>query len=220
MELSRGLKMRLSLKSRLVAGMALLYLVGLFSMLLIVNTTVRSIIHNNVMNVAQKEALLYTNRIDSWFQAAAQKVSNLGIVLTSLPTRELMEDIIIDFVANSDVENVLLGFEDGTLIHGQGWFTTEEFLLKDRPWFYNAKNQLDGEVITTDPYPNFSSGTLTVSIAQRLHLESGEVEVISLNIHMNFIWIKFLSCLKMGKISRFFSRGKNNSISPLSKMSV
>jgi len=146
-------KSNLSFFGRLVLGIATLAIIGLVVMSVIVNTLVRGIIYNNVIDIAQSDKTIQAKEIDIWLGTASQAVSSLATFLEAMPSEEHFTAIAESFVAKYDfISNVFIGFADGRIITGVGWVAPEGWLATDRPWYITAVTAGEGVIATSKPY--------------------------------------------------------------------
>ena len=180
MSLSSHLKNNLRFSVKLILGIAVLSIVGLITVFFTVNTVVREAIYDNVIGIAQRDKTIYAGEIDTWLTAAGQTVSSLAAALRALPSAEHFPAIAARFTADFDfVENVFIGFADGSVFNGIGWTPSnvgreldgvgwgpwEYWTITDRPWFKAAQAAGEGAMVTTPPYLSLTMGTITAAIA-------------------------------------------------------
>ncbi|MCL1878948.1 MAG: ATP-binding protein [Defluviitaleaceae bacterium] len=151
---------------KFVIGLVLLSLLAILSVGLAVNTFVRYSIYGNLLEIAERDQIIYSNEIDEWFAVAKERVHNLSTIMRTLPTEEEMENMAITFVEyNEAIENVFIGFSDGRLINAVGWTAPEDWTPVERPWYIAARSVPYGEVVITGTYLSDASGNIAVSAA-------------------------------------------------------
>ena len=181
-------KTRLSFSVKLFMGIAILSLLGLGTVFFIVNTTVRGVIYDNVVGVAQRDKDIYAGEIDTWFGTAGKVVSSLATVLSALPCGEHFETIAESFVAEYDfIQNVFIGFADGRAINGARWTAPENWLSTDRPWYVAAYAAGEGVMAATDPYLSYATGNIAVAISTWLPDLGGVGAAVGAAISIEFI---------------------------------
>ena len=173
-------KLRLNFSQKLFLGIATLSILSLLVIFGVVNIIVRGIIYDNVIGIVQRDKIIYANEIDAWFSIPSQTVMNLATSLRALPSEEYFPNVAASFVVDYDfIENVFIGFADGSVINGTdwrpdptevgpdlggvGWGPWERWVATDRPWFVAAVTAGGGVVATTDPYFSLSMRNITVA---------------------------------------------------------
>ena len=166
---------------KLILGITALSLTALLVMFVIVNTLVRAVIYENVVGIALRDNIIYAAEVDAWFGNAGQTVSSLATALSILPSEEHFPAIAAGFnAAYYFVENVFIGFADGSVFNGIGWTPSnvgadlggvgwgpwEHWAITDRPWFTAAQAAGDGVLVSTEPYFSLTMGTVTTALAK------------------------------------------------------
>ena len=193
-------KLRFSVKLALV--MAFLSLLGLLAMFLITNTIIRTIISDSVAGISRRDIAIYANDIDAWFVTPNQTVRSLATSLNTLTSVEYFPYFAANFTAEYDfIENVFIGFADGSVINGIGWTPAdvgqelggvgwgpwEGWRSTDRPWFSAAAAAGEGVVVATEPYLSVSMGTVTVAKSIWLPELGGVGAAVGFSISMDYI---------------------------------
>ena len=188
--------------AKLVLGVAVLSIVGMTTVFITVNTLVRDTIYDNVIAIAQRDKTIYAGEIDTWLTAAGQTVNSLAAALRALPSVEHFPAVAAGFTSDFGfVENVFIGFADGSVINGIGWTPSnvgdnlggvgwgpwEYWNIIDRPWFAAAKAAGEGVMVVTDPYLSITTGNITAAIATWLPELSGVGASAGFSISLDFI---------------------------------
>ena len=200
--LSNRRKVSIRFSIKLVLGIAVLSIVGLVTVSITVNTLVRGTIYDNVISIIQRDNIIYAEGIGSWFAVANQTVNSLAAALRALPSTGYFPAIAAGFTADFGfVENVFIGFADGSVINGIGWTPTdvgdeldgvgwgpwEHWVITDRPWFLAAKEAGAGRMIITEPYLSLSTGNITAAIATWIPELGGVGASVGFSISLDFI---------------------------------
>ena len=188
LDLKRMHKSGLSFFAKLVLGIAILSILGLVVMSGIVNTLVRSIIYNNVINIAQSDKIIQAKEKDIWFGAASQTISNLATLLKALPSEEYFATIAENFMVEYDfISNVFIGFADGRLITGVGWVPPEGWIATSRPWYMAAVAAGEGVIATSEPYLSYVSGEISVAMVTWVPELGGTGAVVGASIPITYV---------------------------------
>ena len=179
---------KLKFSHKLYMGLVALSAIGLVVIFIIVNTVVRDIIFDKVIGIAQRDMAVYADEIEHEFIAASQTVFSLAAALKTLPSEHYFADIAESFVDTFEfVENVFIGFTDGSVINGTGWIPDqaesetggvgwgpwENWVATDRPWFLAAYAAGEGNIAITDVYMSHSTGNITLAMGTWLPGLSG-----------------------------------------------
>ena len=164
---------------RLAFGLTALSLLALLVMYIIINTVVHDIMYDNIIGLTQSNKIIYAREIDAWFGTANQTVRSLGSALSVFSSTDYFPAIAEKFVNDYlFIENVFIGFADGSVINGIGWTPDnagaeldgigwgpwEYWRSTDRPWFSVSVAAGAGSIGTTDPYLSMSTGNITAAI--------------------------------------------------------
>ena len=195
------LKLKLTFTKKLALGLAVLSIVGLITIFIIVNTMVHDIIYGNVIDIAQRDVLLYAHEIEHKFITAGQTISSLATALSSLPSEEHFEAIAQNFTEEYYfIENTFIGFNDGSVINGIGWTPTnageelegigwgpwEGWASTERPWFVAALAAGEGNIAITEPYFSMSMGTVTVAMSTWMPQLGGVGAVVGFSLSLEY----------------------------------
>ncbi|MCL2355663.1 MAG: ATP-binding protein [Defluviitaleaceae bacterium] len=180
--------MKSTFVQKLFVVLVILSLLAVLSVGLIFNAFVRDTIYNNLLEIAERDQIIYSNEIDEWFAIAGERVRNLATVISTLTTEEEMENMAITFVEHNEaIENVFIGFSDGRLINGIGWTPPEDWTPVERPWYTAARAAPPGEVAITGSYLSYASGNIAVSVAVYVPELSGAGATVGTAIPINMI---------------------------------
>ena len=195
-------KKNLRFSVKLALGISVLSIVGLATVSITVNTVVRDTIYDNVIGIAHRDKTIYAGEIDTWLTAAGQTVNSLAASLRALPSAEHFPAIAARFTRDFDfVENVFIGFADGSVFNGIGWTPSnvgrelegigwgpwEYWVITDRPWFLAAEAAGEGVTVTTPPYLSLTTGNITSAIATWLPELGGVGASVGFSISLDFV---------------------------------
>ncbi|MCL2410560.1 MAG: ATP-binding protein [Treponema sp.] len=170
------------------------------------NTISQTIIYEQIVGIAKRDTIIQAREIDSWFDIARQTANNLATTLTSLPHAYYFPRIAANFTEEYDfIENVFIGFADGSIINGIGWTPTdagqdlqgtgwgpwEYWVSTERPWFMEA--YIANEIIITEPYLSFATGNITVAMAKWIPELVGVGASVGFSLSMGYILDKIHS---------------------------
>ena len=176
-----------SLKGKLTLGMGTLFLIGLFSIFVIINNVVRDIIHDNVVAIAQHEKLTYANKVSEWFSIAGQRVYTLGSVLSALSSEDEYISILRQVFKDNELESIFVGLNDGRLMNANGWKLPEGTVAEERPWFDAALEAGPGRIALAPPFISLATGNKAVSFSLYLPELSEVGGVVGTGIDIDFI---------------------------------
>jgi PAS domain-containing protein len=111
----------------------------------------------------------------------------MGIVFQALDNREQMATITLDFVRQSEIENLVVGFEDGSLIDGNGWLPPVDYDASQRPWFIVTQDLEYGKIATTELYDSAATGSPNISLSKRITVLDGTTAVVAIQVPTRFI---------------------------------
>ncbi|MCL2386175.1 MAG: ATP-binding protein [Defluviitaleaceae bacterium] len=165
-------------------GISVLLIISLSVLYLIVSSTMRGVIYDYTIGVAQLEKQLYASEIDAWFSSAYSTVNSLSNTLSALSTpqeyrgqgfrdfderdrefRAIAENIVRE---NDYIINVFIGFSDGSIINGSGIVPGSNWLATGTRWYRDATEAGAGEIVITNPYWSQGNRNFTAAIAQYL----------------------------------------------------
>jgi len=176
---------------RLVLGMLIISTLGLGAMYMVITTLVRDTIYDSVVGVAQRDMIISGERIDNWFVSAGLTVDSLATVLSTLNSQYYFESIALNYVAQHEfIENVFIGFSDGSVINGIGWTPPAGWYSHERPWYIAAVEAGAGNVGATVPYVSHSTGNITVGIGTYLPHLCDVGAVVGLSLSLDFVMDK------------------------------
>jgi len=162
---------------------AVVLFASLVALYVIINTTVREVVYENVIITAQRDKQIYADEIDTWFRTAYDKVGTLAEVLSALSypqehrgpgfrdfdarDRDFIEIAERMVRENEDILNVFIGFADGSIINGAGFRPGpgSPWSATDPPWFRAAVEAGEGVIVMTDPYWSNAAEAFTAGIA-------------------------------------------------------
>ena len=85
-----------------------------------------------------------------------------------------------------DIDSAYIGREDNNNIFGDGTEASPDYYAPERPWYLLAKSA-NGEVIITEPYRDFYTNNLFVTVAQHLGMVNGVDTVIAMDLYVDSV---------------------------------
>ncbi|MCL2200638.1 MAG: diguanylate cyclase [Oscillospiraceae bacterium] len=144
-------KLRPNFTRKLVLSITSLSIIGLIIVYIVVNTTFRTIIYDNVVGVTYSNVRVIAHEVDNWFELAHGIVENLSRLWVGLGMGYI-EPVAKMFLDEYDfLSEVITGFDDGSVITGTGWVPDEDWIATMRPWYIEAETAR-GELVTTVPH--------------------------------------------------------------------
>ena len=144
-------KENLKLSSKLSLGIIAIALAGLLVLFLIVNTTIRSMIVEKVMENFKVNNTIMAHEVDNWLVEFKHLLDGLALSVAQVP-RQYMHSILHSFqTSHESIDLAFVGFPDGYAIanHGRppvdGWYSFE------RPWYTVAMENRGRSAITSAP---------------------------------------------------------------------
>ncbi|MCL1949666.1 MAG: response regulator [Turicibacter sp.] len=141
-----------------------LFLASTIVVFLIVTSVIRNVVQNNISSMALQEEQLYSNKIDNWFNLSISRVENLVNTL-KVVAPEQFKPIIANYVDVGDLNNVIIGFSDGTMMTGTGWNPPVGFDSSTRPWYTSAYQAGPYQIAIAPPYLSFATETVNIAIS-------------------------------------------------------
>jgi len=187
-----NVKRQRKFSARLILGIATLSLVGIVAIFVIVNTIVREIIYENLINVVHRETVIHANEIDSWFQQHGNFLEFLADTWTMFDPFSGEDGFGPDplaahfLYADDSLANVYVGFADGSLINAHGKFLGDGFYASAQMWYVQAQS-LAGSVTTTLPHIRDVDGSGVVTMALWRPDIMGLEAVVAVDIYMSYL---------------------------------
>jgi len=176
-------KTRLNFTLKLFLSITAISILGLIVMFFIVNTTVRGIIYNNVVEVTQKDARYISREIDAWFGISYHLVNNMARILPTLGVNYI-SPIARSIVSEYDfLKRVHVAFADGrSMSCCDGiWDATA------KPWYRTAMAS-PGQLVTTVPYRSvIEAHGMVATVAKRVPNLGGVEAVVAVDIKVDYV---------------------------------
>ena len=174
----------LKLSTKLLLGIVLLSALGLVVAFGIVNTVVRSIVYDNVMESNHLYRVVLAQEMDAWFEVGNNIVEVLSEVLPHAERDQVM-DIVVHFEHQYYfVESVWLAMYDGGFYDSGLWVPPDGFVSQERPWWLTAA-AASGELAITPPYIAAHTGGLVTTITRHFQDLYGQEAVIAMNVELD-----------------------------------
>lgn len=153
------------LKIRLTVGTFMLLVTGLVVITMMMSMMISNMIESKTIAITQRDISLYTTKIENWFSLAIERVENLADILQAVNSEDF-ESVAVAIRESNDIEDVFIGFSDGSFINGGGWIAPEGWLPTTRPWYIDAKAAGPGNIaISSLPFISYPDGNLAVAIS-------------------------------------------------------
>lgn len=195
----------MKIKSKIVAAMVLICLIGILSMTLInYNLSIKSL-EKEVNDKVQGVAGITAKELDKWM--AVQKQSLEEIASSLVYNNNYDYDYVFGFL-NGQIEKnegneYYIGLNDGSLISGSGWIPPDDYITTERDWYIGAVDSNDDEIYISEPYVDAKTKDVIVSISMPLKRDGTVVGVLCSDISIDYL-IRTISKVKVGKDSYAF----------------
>ncbi|MCL2855646.1 MAG: methyl-accepting chemotaxis protein [Defluviitaleaceae bacterium] len=184
------------LSHKLLLGIAIISLLGVALAFVVVNTIVRSIVHETVIEMEQNELTAYALEIDAWFDVSNQIVENLSYIVHHMDRGDLVG--MFEFLAAQYyfVESIWLATDYGGFYDSTGWTPTDPAywivgadgrMAADRFWWRDAV-AAGGAIAITVPYVNMATGGFVTTIVRHIPNLNGVGAVLSMNIELDTLY--------------------------------
>ncbi|MCL2617037.1 MAG: methyl-accepting chemotaxis protein [Defluviitaleaceae bacterium] len=178
--------MSLKLSHKFILGITLLSVLSLAVAFVIVNTLVRNIIYDNVMESYYRERVIQSQQLDTWFYAGNSIVENLSETLPHIDRGQIL-DIVVHFEHQYDfIESVWVAMADGGFYDSGLWVPPAGFVSQERPWWLTAA-EAQGNTAITLPYVAAHTGGLVATVVRHLPNLYGQEAVIAMNIELDHL---------------------------------
>ena len=174
----------MKLSHKLVLGMALFSVLGLAVAFAVVNTLVRNIVYDNVIESTRRDRVIQAQQLDAWFEAANQIVANLSETLPRVD-RSHYQDIVVHFFRrHAFVQSVWIAMADGGFYDSGFWLPPYWFVSQERPWWIMAEAE-SGQVRITLPYISAETGGVVSTLAHHTRDWGGQEVTIAMAIELD-----------------------------------
>jgi hypothetical protein len=132
----------------------------------------------------QNRKSLDENIDDYGIWLAEQKLMLEKIVghIVNLPDKMAVENELVRLVNEGlNVEDMFVGFSDGTIVTGYAWMSPDSWDSTIRPWYILAMSA-NGNAIATEIFDALVTGTMLVTIAKNIGVIDGLTAVFAANI--------------------------------------
>jgi len=176
-------KTRLNFTLKLFLSVTAISILGLIVMFFIVNTTVRGVIYDNAIDVAQRDAHYISREIDAWFSISSHMVNNLARIWPVLGTEHISPVACALLNEHDFLVNVYAGFADGRLLSGCNASSAWSAQL-----WYGKATASPGRLITTIPYRAATAEHGIVATVAKWVPDIGGMEaVVAVDIKIDYI---------------------------------
>ena len=179
-------KMSLKLSHQFILGMALLSILGLLAALTIINTVVRDIIYDTVIESSYREHVIQAQQLDVWFDEGNRIIEVISVVLQQVDRSQYID--ILEYIERQHyfIESIWVAVDDGGFYDSDRWVPTDGFVSQERPWWSTAL-EAHGQVAITTPYIATHTGNWVATVSQHIPNLHGQEAVIAMNIELDHI---------------------------------
>ncbi|MEJ8304417.1 methyl-accepting chemotaxis protein [Saccharibacillus sacchari] len=165
----------MNLKMKLAALLVVVTLVGTGSISIAALSSMKNEAEESISDSLRATATNTSEQIGGWVAANAKLVETTALTLqASVPLDQIQVKHLQAFQADSNKDKIgdmYVGLESGKLVDGLDWKPGADYVLKERPWYVEAKaaNALN----FSNPYLDAASKQYAVSIGYPLRDSSG-----------------------------------------------
>jgi len=173
----------LSLSRQLFLGIAILGILSLAIAFVVVNTLVREVVHENILESNLRHRQIHAQQLDAWFAEQAQIVGAYSRVL-HLIDRAYYLQILDEIVYNYELaQSFWINLYDGSMYDSSRWIPPYWWVAQERPWWQLAYAH-SGEVTVTLPYISAETHRLVSTISRHLSDWDGQPGVAAMDIDL------------------------------------
>ncbi len=122
-------------------------------------------------SVLGKESISYASQVNNWWSNVEQRVAQIGDVLKNIPdlSYDDAQAMLLKLTEiDPDSQDIYMAYGDANkFLDGSGWTPDADFVFTDRPWYTGAIEK-KGEVFTSEPYVDASTGKTCLACAVML----------------------------------------------------
>jgi len=171
----------LSLSHKLLLGMLLFTTLGLIFGFVFINTLVRNIVHESILESAYRDRMIHAQHMDAWFEEAVQIITNLSETLP-LVNRSHYQDVVVHYFNRYDfIQALWITKADGGFYDSGFWEPPYWFVSQDRDWWIMSAAR-SGSVITTPPYISASTGEIWTAISRHTYGWHGQETTVTMAV--------------------------------------
>ena len=122
-------------------------------------------------SLLSRESITYSNEIYNWWSLIQDRVWQTANIWKNSPdmTYDEAHALLLALTeADPDSQDIYVGYgDDMTFLDGSGWVPDADFVFTDRAWYKGALER-GGEIYTSDPYIDASTGKTCLACAIKL----------------------------------------------------
>jgi diguanylate cyclase (GGDEF)-like protein len=162
---------------KLILSVTALSAVGLLVVFIVVNTVVRSIIHENVTGAVYSDMRATSKEIDAWFDVGNHVVNSLTRVWPVMGVnyvKPIAESLLDEY---DFIVEIYAGFADGSYLGSEHWVPDGVWDSTVRHWYKEAAASR-GQLITTTPYESATEGRGIITTVAKWTPDLGGMEAV------------------------------------------
>ncbi|MFW6025444.1 MAG: EAL domain-containing protein [Candidatus Woesearchaeota archaeon] len=127
------------------------------------------LVEKNVEEMTALSMNLLNEKINSWLNEKAQVVEDSGDLISMgyYNDEEKLELLRYLLDKNDEFFSIYYGTDENKMINGSGWKPSEDFDLRQRPWYEKAVKEDD--LIYTEAFVNASNDDIIITIAKPVY---------------------------------------------------
>jgi len=173
----------LSLSRQLFLGIAILGILSLAIAFVVVNTLVREVVHENILESNLRHRQIHAQQLDAWFAEQAQIVGAYSRVLHLIDSVYYLQ-ILDEIVYNYELaQSFWINLYDGSMYDSNRWVPPDWWVAQERPWWQLAEAH-SGEVTVTLPYISAETHRLVSTISRHISDWGGQSGVAAMDIDL------------------------------------
>ncbi|MBO6113490.1 MAG: methyl-accepting chemotaxis protein [Lachnospiraceae bacterium] len=162
-------------------------------------------------SLLSKESVSYANEIYSWWSSIEGRVKQTADVWKNSPELSY-EDALTMLLEltklDPDSQDIYVGYGKASkFLDGSGWIPDDTFVFTDRAWYIGAVDN-KGEIYTSEPYIDASTGKTCLACSVLLDEENGVV--LSSDINFDIVAEKLNSFESSAKDARYYIINTNS----------
>lgn len=181
--------MKKSLKTKVTVYVLLAVLIGIFMTTIVNVIFTQQRLENGEQKFLETQVSRYANEVDGWIKVKQNHAEDLakGLEFYGARDYEYAQGFINSYYKeNSDIYDIILGYEDGTFLRSNpNLVTPKEYDHRIRGWYKRAKEEK--RVIVTDPYLAVASQKKMTTIAAPVFDGDEVIGVLGLDVTLDVV---------------------------------
>ena len=181
---------KLSLKKKITFLTVILIALSLIVTAAVMSVLVYKSSAGHISNTAQATVSDFANRINSWLEVEAQRVSDIGDDISfngyaSDNRGELSDFLVGKGAVMPEMYAIYLGCPDNFSCFSDGWVPDSDYIIYERQWYIDAA--ASDSAIITEPYVDVSTGKMVITVAKAIKENGTLVGVIAADMFLDEI---------------------------------